>query len=207
MPWKVKQTMNRSLRTLNKALAAVFVLLLSLSAFAAAPQINNFGQISDTYYRGAQPEGQDYADLAGFGIHTVINLTNGDGDANEQSMVEKTGMKYFQIPMTTHVNPTESQISEFLKIVNDPAMQPVYVHCVGGKHRTGVMTAIYRMTQNKWTADQAFDEMKKYKFGMEFLHPEFKSFVYDYYGQLKAAPVVTAQQTPVDAAPAATAAP
>ena len=30
-----------------------------------------------------------------------------------------------------------------LQIVNDPAQQPVFVHCVGGKHRTGVMTAAY----------------------------------------------------------------
>ena len=39
----------------------------------------------------------------------------------------------------------------FLKIVNDPKNQPVYVHCVGGRHRTGVMTAIYRMTVDKWS--------------------------------------------------------
>ena len=63
-------------------------------------------------------------------------------------------------------------------IVNDPASQPVYVHCAGGRHRTGVMTAVYRMTKENWTGDQAFKEMKKYNFGADFLHPEFKSFVY-----------------------------
>ena len=82
--------------------------------------------------------------------------------------------------MTTHVAPTAEQQSRFLTLVNDPASQPVYVHCVGGKHRTGVMTAIYRMTQNSWTAGQAFDEMKDYRFGSDFLHPEFKKFVYGY---------------------------
>jgi hypothetical protein len=40
------------------------------------------------------------------------------------------------------------------------------------------------MTADGWTADQAFSEMKHYKFGMDFLHPEFKSFVYAYDGQL-----------------------
>ena len=29
-------------------------------------------------------------------------------------------------------------------------------------------------------ADQAFKEMKQYKFGADFLHPEFKKFVYGY---------------------------
>jgi hypothetical protein len=42
------------------------------------------------------------------------------------------------------------------------------------------MTAVYRMTQEGWTAAQAFAEMKQYKFGADFLHPEFKQFVYDY---------------------------
>jgi len=42
------------------------------------------------------------------------------------------------------------------------------------------MTAVYRMTNDDRNADQAFDEMKDYKFGWDFLHPEFKRFVYSY---------------------------
>jgi hypothetical protein len=42
------------------------------------------------------------------------------------------------------------------------------------------MTAVYRMTHEGWTADQAFREMKRYKFGADFLHPEFKKFVYGF---------------------------
>jgi protein tyrosine/serine phosphatase len=82
--------------------------------------------------------------------------------------------------MTTHQPPTAGQLAEFLKIVNGPANQPVYVHCVGGRHRTGVMTAAYRMTEAGWTANQAFKEMKQYNFGADFLHAEFKEFVYGY---------------------------
>lgn len=147
-------------------------------------KIKNFGRINDNYYRGSQPEIHDFADLAAMGIRTVLDLTNSDGDSDEKTKVEHVGMKYCRIPMTTHERPTPEKIAEFLRIVNDPAGQPVYVHCVGGKHRTGVMTAIYRITQNRWTADQAFQEMKQYKFGMDFLHPEFKTFVFDFYSHL-----------------------
>ena len=42
------------------------------------------------------------------------------------------------------------------------------------------MTAAYRMAQDGWTADRAFSEMKQYKFGADFLHPELKKFVYAY---------------------------
>jgi protein tyrosine/serine phosphatase len=55
--------------------------------------------------------------------------------------------------------------------VDDPANQPVYVHCVGGRHRTGVMTAIYRMIDDKWTPDRAFQEMKSYKYGRRLPAP------------------------------------
>jgi hypothetical protein len=37
------------------------------------------------------------------------------------------------------------------------------------------------MEHDRWSADRAFDEMKRYKFGMDFLHPEFKQFVYAYH--------------------------
>ena len=95
-------------------------------------------------------------------------------------MVERAGMAYVHIPMTTHEPPTPAKLEQFLSLVNDEASQPVYVHCVGGRHRTGVMTAVYRMIRDRWTADQSFREMKQYGFGADFLHPEFKKFVYGF---------------------------
>ncbi len=146
----------------------------------SAIHIDNFGRISPTYYRGAQPKGHDYADLAALGVKTLINLTSDDASPDEKAMAERAGLGYFQIPMNTHVVPTVAQLTEFMKIVNDPAKQPVYVHCVGGKHRTGVMTAAYRMSHDGWDAERAFNEMKQYKFGADFLHSEFKQFVYGF---------------------------
>jgi protein tyrosine phosphatase (PTP) superfamily phosphohydrolase (DUF442 family) len=153
----------------------------------AATHIDNFGRVDATYYRGSQPEGRDYSDLAALGVKTVINLTSDDAEADEQVMTERAGMRYVQIPMTTHRPPTEAQLAEFLRLVNDPAGQPVYVHCVGGRHRTGVMTAVYRMAVQHWSADQAFGEMKQYHFGADFLHSEFKDFVYTYHPPVAAA--------------------
>ena len=173
------------------ALVAALSLSLATAQYASAQppppavilsaiHIDNFGRISPAYYRGAQPAGRDYADLAAVGVKTLINLTSDDASPDEKAMAEKAGLGYFQIPMTTRVVPTVAQLEKFLKIVNDPANQPVYVHCVGGKHRTGVMTAAYRMAHDGWTSDRAFKEMKQYKFGADFLHPEFKQFVYSY---------------------------
>jgi protein tyrosine/serine phosphatase len=147
----------------------------------AAVQIDNFARVNATYFRGAQPAGGDYADLASLGVKTVINLI-GDAelDPTEQHEVESRGMRYVHIPMTTHEPPTSEQRALFLSTVNAAENQPVYVHCVGGRHRTGVMTAVYRMTHDGLTGKEAFAEMKRFKYGAEFLHPEFKQFVYGF---------------------------
>jgi protein tyrosine/serine phosphatase len=74
--------------------------------------------------------------------------------------------------------------------VNDPANQPVYVHCQGGRHRTGVMTAVYRLTHDGWNADRAFSEMKEYEFAKGLGHGALKQFVYDFYTTLMRKPVL-----------------
>src|SRR5262249_16983072 len=149
-------------------------------------------RIGPAYFRGAQPEGADYATLASLGVKTIVDLTSDDTDAAEQGLTSGAGMTYVHIPMTTHTVPTAAQLDQFLKIVNDPASQPVHGHCVGGRRRTGVMTAAYRMSHDGWTADRAFSEMKQYKFGADFLHSEFKSFVYGYHPPTATATAVTA---------------
>jgi protein tyrosine/serine phosphatase len=175
-------------RSLSRYTAALVVLALSSAPALAGDtsniRIDNFGRVDDNYYRGGQPVGKDYEALAGAGIKTIISLTSDDAQPNEKAQAEAAGMKFFQIPMTTHQAPTATQIATFLAIVNNKDAQPVYVHCVGGRHRTGVMTAIYRMTNQNWSAAQAFAEMKTFKFGADFLHAEFKDFVLGYPAQL-----------------------
>ena len=53
------------------------------------------------------------------------------------------------------------------------------VPCAG--QTVGVQGRIRKaMEKDRWDADQAFKEMKKYDFGFDFLHPEFKQFVFAY---------------------------
>lgn len=185
-------------RVRSTAIAVLASLSIAISAAAqtavvAGIQIDNFARVNDTYYRGAQPMGEDYASLAKLGVKTIINLTSDDAQADEQRMVEKNGMRYVNIPMDTRREPTQAELSTFLGIVNDAASQPVYVHCVGGRHRTGVMTAVYRMTHDGISGDAAFKEMKQYKYGADFLHPEFKKFVQSFKVPKATAAVAAAQ--------------
>jgi protein tyrosine phosphatase (PTP) superfamily phosphohydrolase (DUF442 family) len=149
---------------------------------AEAPRIriDNFGQIDERFYRGAQPKGEDYAALAALGVRTVIDLQADGNNADEVQHVNAAGMNFVRIAMTGHVPPTPEQIATLLAIVDDPDLAPVYVHCKVGKHRTGVMAAVYRMERYAWAPEQAFQEMKRFHFGWDFLHPEFKGFVHAY---------------------------
>ena len=153
--------------------------------------IDNFGKINDNYYRGSQPNQGEFAQLKRLGIKTVIDLRE-DYKKNEETWVRDLGMTYVRIPLKTRVAATQEQWKSFLGLVNDPANQPVYVHCKGGRHRTGAMTAIYRITHDSWTADQAYQEMKDYDFENGFFGGPAaqKNFVYSFY---------QTHQTPVSA--------
>jgi protein tyrosine/serine phosphatase len=177
----------------------ITVVSLALTVFSVAQaaqsdksqkiQIKNFGCVNEKFYRGAQPGARDYADLAAMGVKTIIDLQK-DGEGNEKSLVEAQGMKFFRIGMSDKSSPAFEQAEQFLKIVNDPANQPVFIHCRGGRHRTGAMTAIYRLTHDGWNADKAFLEMKQYDFDYGFGHSPLKRFVYDYYSNIESKGVV-----------------
>lgn len=148
-------------------------------------RIKNFGQMDDRFYRGAQPKDSDYSDLANLGVKTVIDLRD-DAQSSEKTRVEALGMSYVNIPMSDSVYPKAEQIDTFLKLANDPATGKFFVHCAGGRHRTGVMGAVYRFNHDHWNFDQAYAEMKAYDFYTRFGHGAMKQFVEDYWQQRSA---------------------
>jgi protein tyrosine/serine phosphatase len=176
------------LRLWSTALAAV----LFLTGMAVSvPQnnvrpgaIKNFGKINENYYRGSQPTSDELKQLKTLGIKTVIDLRK-DSEPEEPQDVRAAGMQYFNIPLKASRPATAEQTNYFLKLVSDPQNWPVYVHCKGGRHRTGALTAVYRIVHDGWTADQAYREMENY----DFNHGLFggpsaqKKFVYAFYEQ------------------------
>src|SRR5262245_59599435 len=184
---------------------ALFGILILATAAAAQEQeksevasanvrIKNFGQMDDRFYRGAQPEKKDYKDLAALGIKTVIDLRE-DPEPYEGPLVESLGMKYVNIPMTGKKYPTTEATETFLKTVNDPTTGKFFVHCAGGRHRTGAMGAVYRFQFYDWNFDQVYKEMRQYDFYTRFGHQAFKDFVQDYYANRQAGKANSAVKT------------
>ena len=188
----------------NLASAVLTILALTLIAQAQTPalsatiKIKNFGQMDERFYRGAQPKTlEDYQALAALGVKTVIDLTD-DPKEYEQSMVESVGMKYVHIPMIAKKYPTEAAIANFLKTVENPETGKFYIHCAGGRHRTGAMGAVYRYKFYNWNFDQVYKEMKQYDFYTSWGHGAFKDFVKDYYDQMQTATASTAAPATVE---------
>lgn len=147
-------------------------------------RIKNFGQMDEQFYRGAQPKAGDYQHLAALGIKTVIDLRD-DSEAYEKRDVEAAGMRYVNIPMNDKGYPKAEQVESFLKLVDDPTTGAFYVHCAGGRHRTGVMGAVYRFTHDHWNYDQVYAEMKQYDFYTRWGHGPLKDFVQDYWATIQ----------------------
>jgi protein tyrosine/serine phosphatase len=172
---------------------AILAVVFSFSALSFAKskdsnfpniKIGNFGQMDQRFYRGGRPSDKDYPALAALGIHTIIDLTDNSKEY-EQPAVEAAGLRYVNIPMVDKSYPTMEQVSAFLKVVDDPTTGKFYVHCAGGRHRTGVMGAVYRFNHDHWNLEQAFAEMNQYEFGSGMGHGKQKSFVQDYWQQFQ----------------------
>jgi tyrosine-protein phosphatase SIW14 len=142
-------------------------------------KIKNFGQMDDRFYRGAQPKEGDYKQLAALGIQTIIDLQD-NPKSYEKPDVEALGMRYVNIPMSDTHYPESAKIEQFMKLVDDSATGKFFVHCAGGRHRTGVMGAVYRFNHYHWNFDQVYAEMKNYDFYTRWGHSDMKKFVEDY---------------------------
>src|SRR6266478_9082338 len=178
-----------SFRNTSVRITALVGLILLIASGAVAKthsdpaftniKIRNFGKMDDRFYRGAQPDESDYKDLKALGVKTVIDLQD-HPTSYEKRDVEALGMRYVNLPMSDSSYPKDESISAFLKLVNDPATGVFFAHCAGGRHRTGVMGAVYRFNVNHWTYDQAYAEMQDYDFYTRFGHGDLKTYVQDY---------------------------
>lgn len=145
--------------------------------------VNNFGKVTDFFYRGAQPKEDEYSQLASLGVKTIIDLRDDPKDY-AGATAKQLGLKYINLPMSDKDYPSADAAEKFLSLVNDKANQPVFVHCAGGRHRTGAMIAVFRMKVQGWNVEQAYDEMKDYDFYTRWGHKAMKKYVFDYYRSL-----------------------
>jgi protein-tyrosine phosphatase len=128
--------------------------------------VPNFGEVTPTLYRGAQPSAIGFRNLAEMGVAVVVDF-RGDDLVAEKREVAATGMKLIPLGWDCRY-PSDNITVHFLQILNENRGKKIFVHCYSGVDRTGAMIAAYRMADQGWTAQQAMNEMRV--FGRNFIH-------------------------------------
>jgi protein tyrosine/serine phosphatase len=176
--------MKTRINRLSAAVCAVAI-LVSISAAqtgASYKEIPNFHKVSDKLYRGAQPLSGAAQKLAELGVKTIINL-RGEVDFTrvEQKEAQTAGLSYFSVEMPGLSAPSDDQVARVMEIINNPENQPVFIHCKRGADRTGTIAAIYRISNEGWTAERAIAEARFH--GMSWAEFGMRSYISDYYKQ------------------------
>jgi len=139
--------------------------------------ILNFGKTDDHVYRGAQIQPSDIHQLQELGISVVINLRKNE-QPWEKSAVEAAGMRYYHFPMSSTSRPKLETVNAVFALMK-AEKEKVFVHCASGRHRTGLIIAVWRIREYHWTFDQVYEEMKLYDYYSGLTHGAIKSFVRD----------------------------
>lgn len=130
------------------------------------------------------------------GIRTIINLQDEAPDPTlpysffdrsgitETQLCKELNVKFVFIPpdlIQRDKFPAErpQAIDQFLEVMDDPASYPVLIHCRAGLHRTGCVTAIYRMEYEGWSIARALQELKSHGFG-EYASTSFNDYITQY---------------------------
>lgn len=168
---------------LRPTVPAVTVLLLLLSATASAqntyPELPRFQQVSDKLYRGAQPREGGIARLRELGVNTVINLRGaGQVTRAEGAGVRAAGLNYFNVELPKWGRPQDERVARILELISAPENGRVLVHCRDGVDRTGLIVAVYRLTHDRWTRDEALAEAERQ--GMRRTQFWMRDYVKDY---------------------------
>lgn len=116
-------------------------------------------RVSQGLTRGSRLTAADATDLARRGYKGVVSLCK---EYDDSDIIRKAGMTPLHLKIVDNTAPPVNLMIEFLDFVSQPQYQPAYVHCEAGKGRTGCAVAVYRMAVQRFTAQQALDDGKKF---------------------------------------------
>ena len=135
------------------------------------------------FYRSGQMTTAGFREtIERYHIKTVVNLQNeepdpllsdhwlGSGKILESELCQQLGVKYLLLtpdvlPPGNTVEMEPPVVKDWLDILDDESNYPILLHCKAGLHRTGRLTAIYRMEYQGWSAGEALREARANGYG------------------------------------------
>lgn len=147
----------------SHSLAALAIVLFALPMFAQQdlPPIRNFLRINDQFCTGGQPRLEHLEQLKNDGVKAIINLrpSGEHRAAEEEAKAKELGLRYINIPVVFS-DPKDEQATEFLKVTDDAANRPAFIHCASAI-RVGAFWMIRRVPRDGWSIEKAEAEAKK----------------------------------------------
>lgn len=130
----------------------------------------NFSPVCGSIYRSAFPRIENFDFLATLKLKAVLCLIPEEYPKENIEFNANHGIKFFQVGLSGNKEPfvkiKPELVTEALKIMVDPANQPILIHCNRGKHRTGCIVGCVRKLQ-KWSLSMIFDEYRKFAYPKE----------------------------------------
>jgi hypothetical protein len=143
------------------------------------PGIPNLREVARGVYRGVRPNKESLQALKKAGIRTVISLQGGgrkllDADRllngethksidEERRVVQSLGMTFINVPLSSFRS-VDKKAQDAIRLVHrtmaDPNSQPVYLHCKHGVDRTGLISALFRVSCMGWQVSRARKEWR-----------------------------------------------
>jgi len=160
------------------------------------PGLANAAHVSGTLYRGAQPAPAAFPELKKLGIAVIVDFSDNREDIQrEKTRVETQGMAFISIPWSALNDPSRDNVVAFFAALHDNSGKKIFVHCERGADRTGTMIALYRITYDHWTPDQAVAEMDTFHY-WSYLLPHLARYVEAFPAVVSADPSLAALALP-----------
>lgn len=142
---------------------ALSLSLVLTFAFAITPSVAGAQQpptqVSARLWRSGRPTEQSLRALWNQGVRVIVDL---EDDATavpaEAQIAKRLGFVFYSYPTNSFFEPDDAKIKEILQIIQR-SPEPVVVHCFHGEDRTGLVIGLYRVFQEGWAPEKAYDEM------------------------------------------------
>jgi tyrosine-protein phosphatase SIW14 len=168
-----------------RAGAALCIALLAACRHAesrSAQDLPRFEAVSPGIYRGGQPTAAGWAELKRLGIKTVVKLDLTEEGRDDEA--ERLGLKVIDAsgpPSDLHTvfqAPSPERIALAVGSLGDESLRPIFVHCLHGQDRTGIVVGLHRVLNEKKTKTAAYLEMRQRGFhrSLRGLHEMWERF-------------------------------
>ena len=126
--------------------------------------ISHFAHIDAQVYVGSKPRtDEDFEFLQSQHIKYILNARFLPFLSGlEKRKAKRYGMTFLSVPMNASpIPPSQKHVNQILLTLKDPRFQPIYLHCVLGRDRTGLITGLYRIYLLKVSKREAWEEMRR----------------------------------------------